>query len=81
MGFVERTWERRHADGMRERIIQTTEVWCEGFIVDSGLRERAGRGTSRDSTGFVMRQHLVRRGHECSVLCDAEWHELPNLSH
>ncbi len=52
MAFVQRTWERRHAEGLRERIIQTTDAWCEGFIVDRGSKERAGRGTSRDIPGL-----------------------------
>jgi hypothetical protein len=78
MAFVQRTWERRHADGLRERIVQTTEAWCEGFIVDGGTKGRAGCGTSRDSTGFVMRWHLEHRGHQCSAACDVNWREFPH---
>jgi hypothetical protein len=81
MAFVERTWERRHAGGMSERIVQTTDAWCEGFIVDGGMRACAGRGTSRDSTGYVLRRHLEHRGHQCSAACDSDWREISKRPH
>jgi hypothetical protein len=76
MAFLERTWERHHTDGMCERIIQTADAWCEGYIVERGIRSAAGRGTSRDTTGYVMRRNLVHRGHQCSAACDDTWREI-----
>jgi hypothetical protein len=76
MAFTERTWERHHAGGMCERIVEITDAWCEGFIVERGIRSAAGRGTSRDRTGYVMRCSLVHRGHQCSAACDTAWREI-----